>query len=256
MRFYDASVFLGADGAPTLRSLATADDLLREMDDAGVERAVVSDFLAQHQFERGNARLMREVRGRERLTPCWTINPHAFTRRGAVGALVRRLLESNVRIVRLQPGTAHGYSLHAWALQELLGRLAESRIVLYVDFVFEFGYSHAAVPAHDWEALYETARMHRSLPIVLCAPKVSVARMQVMGLLKSCPNVLLDTSAMQLWQATELVCDTVGADRLVFGSHMPYFDPTQFMVQIAYAQINARDREQIAWGNLCRLLGQ
>jgi len=256
VQYFDANVFLGSEASPTLRTFEDADALLREMDELGVERAAVSHFLAQQQFERGNAALTAALAGRERLAPCWIVTPHALSRPGAAEAFVSRLVDQGVRMLRLQPGAVHGYSLHPWALAELLDCLTANRIVLYVDFVMAHGYGHPRVPPSDWETLYACAQAHPALNIILFAPKLSTARMQVLGLLKACPNVHLDTASMQLWLATELICETVGPERLVFGSHMPYFDPTQFMVQIAYAQIPAEAKAKIASGNLRRLLGE
>jgi len=48
---------------------------LREMDDFGIERAMVSHYLAEPFPVRGNQRLLREIRGQGRLMPCWIVIP-------------------------------------------------------------------------------------------------------------------------------------------------------------------------------------
>lgn len=250
MRFFDVNCFLGQPVPPILRSFATAGDLLAEMDDIGIEKAVVCHVDAQIPVPEGNRRLMRDIQGRERLLPCWIIHPQFFTGPRDVKECLTELRGEGIRIVRVQPGPLNRFSLHPWAMKEFLDGLAEAGIVLYVDLLVLPWFGHASVPEYEWPILHNLAEQHPKLNIILSSRKLSVSRMQTLGLLRACKNVMLDISAFQTWRATELVCENGGVDQLVFGSSMPYFDAAQFVVQIKCAMITEEDKQKIAFGNL------
>jgi len=255
MRYFDANCFLGQSQFPLIRSFATAKDLLMELDDIGIERAMVCHFLAQSHASKGNQVLMQEIKGYKRLLPCWILNPHHFFSKDLdIHDIFKQLKDNGIRMVRLQPGPLNRYSLHLWALDELLAGLAEQNIVLYIDLLIEHEFRHYPVPEYEWQSLYNMVQKVPTLNIILFSKKLAISKMQVMGILKSCPNVMLDISSFQIWRSTEILCEKFGPERLVFGSYMPYFDPSQFMVQIAYAQISDEAKDKIGFSNLFTLL--
>jgi len=105
-------------------------------------------------------------------------------------------------------------------------------IVLYVDLSPNHSLDHQPTPESVWPVVYDLATAYPRLKIVLFGKKLSAHYMQTMGLLRNCPNISLDVSAMQFWRSTERICRRVGPDRLVFGSYMPTFHAAQFMIQI------------------------
>ena len=254
MRFWDANCFVGAPPTPTLRSFMTTGDLLREMDDLQIERACVCHFDAQQLPGDGNAALMDLIAGHDRLMPCWIVNPQFLWRKGETAELLKMLAGEGVRMVRFQPGPARRYALYPWAAKELLGGLSDAGIVTYVDMVIEDRLSHAAVDAVQWEALRQTATTFPRLKLIVFGKKLVIQKAMLFGLMDCCANVMMDISAFQSWQATEAVTRRFGAHRQVFGGFMPYFDPGQFIVQIANARIDPADREKIAWKNLAEML--
>lgn len=255
MRFFDANCFLGQPFPPVLRSFATARELLLEMDDIGIEKAVVGHIDAQTPGLSGNRRLMNDIRNHERLLPCWIVHPQFFASPRDVKECLAELRGNGIRIVRVQPGPRNCFSLHAWAMGEFLNGLAQAGIILYVDMLIQPGFSPASVPEYEWPVLHNLAEQHPELNIILFGRKLSVSRMQTLGLLRACKNVILDISAFQTWRATELVCENAGADQLVLGSSMPYFDAAQFVVQIKYAMIKEEDKKKIAFDTLASRLG-
>ena len=255
MRFYDVNCFLGQPASPILRGFDTAGDLLGEMGDIGIEKAVVCHVDAQNPAPAGNRRLMRDIKGHEQLQPCWILHPQFFTCPRDVSECLAELRGEGIRIVRVQPGPLNKYSLHPWAMKEFIDGLAQSGIVLYVDFVVLPWFGHASVPEYEWPILHSLAKQHPDLCIILFAHKLSASRMQTLGLLRACKNVMLDISSFQTWRATELVCENGAADQLVFGGNMPFFDAAQFVVQVQCAAIGEADKRKIAFGNLAAKLG-
>jgi len=256
MRFFDANCFLGRPLTPTLRSFVTSAELLAEMDDIGIEKAVVCHVEAQSPGPAGNRRLMNDIRNHKRLLPCWIVHPQFFNTPRDVKECLAELRGEGIRMVRVQPGPFNRFSLHPWAMREFLDGLTQAGIVLYVDLLVQpGGLSHAAMPEYEWPILHALAEQRPKLNIILFGRKLSVARMQTLGLLRSCKNVLLDISAFQTWRATEIICENGGANQLVFGGSMPFFDAAQFVTQVQLATIKEKDKQKIAFGNLAAKLG-
>ena len=255
MQFFDANCFLGQPPSPVLRSFNTAAELLEEMDDIGIERAVVCHAAAQMPGSDGNRRLMNEVRNRKRLLPCWIVHPQFFNGRREISECLSEFRGEGIRMVRLQPGPLNRYSLHPWAFGEFFDGLASADIALYVEILVRHGFDHSGIPEHEWPILHEMAGRHPALNIILFGKKLSVSKAQLFGLMRARKNVCVDTSAFQTWRATEILCENIGADRLVFGSYMPHFDAAQFVTQVQYAAISEEDRKKIASGNLSKKLG-
>ncbi|MBI3986137.1 MAG: amidohydrolase family protein [Lentisphaerae bacterium] len=251
MNFFDVNCCLGTPPAETPYNFPDADALLREMDDVGIERAMVAHELARAFPVRGNQRLMRELAGHaDRLLPSWMLNPNCMFAAAEAKDTLKQLDDNAVRMVRFP-----SMPPYAWAMAELLAGLEERRIALYFDLSPGQGLNHQPVPEPIWPALHELAVTRPRLRIVLFARKLSPHYMHVLGLLRSCPNVCLDLSAMQYWRATERLCGSVGPERLLFGSYMPIYHAAQFMIQILYARIPDEAKAKIAFGNLARLVG-
>ncbi len=69
------------------------------------------------------------------------------------------------------------------------------------------------------------------------------------------PNLYLDiTSSFSPFQSIERAVRRVGADRVLFGSDMPFFGQPANLGRVAYARIPDRDKEKILGGNMARLI--
>lgn len=255
MKIFDVNCFVGRPATQTLRHFETVSELLAEMDDIGIEKAVVCHFDAQEYGIDGNRRLMREIKNQARLIPAWIVHPRALSSPRDIAVYLRELNEAGVGIVRMQPGPLNNYSLHCWTYREFCEGLVQQGTILYVDFKMTHNLSHIPVPEYEWPILYELAQKIPELNIVLFAPKLSVSVTQTMGLLRACRNVMLDISSLQQWRATERVLENVSAEQLVFGGFMPYFDAAQFVVQLRYAMIPESGKQKIAYDNLAAKLG-
>ncbi len=259
MRSYlDVNCFMGTPESPYIRSFESADELLAEMDDIGIEKAFVSHFDAQKEYIYGNFRLMEMIGSRKRLLPCWIVNPgHLMDKHnsGGLKSLIPEMKDAGVRMVRVQPGPVNGYSLYHWAMGDLAGALIENKIILFVDLLVQYGPGHLKVPEYEWDILYGFAAKYPELKLIVSSMKLSVSKIQVMGLLRSCPNVLLDISSFQSWRSTEMICSDPGPGQLVFGSRMPFFDAAQFIVQVEKAAVPEDAKSRISSKNISQLAG-
>jgi uncharacterized protein len=67
-------------------------------------------------------------------------------------------------------------------------------------------------------------------------------------------NILLDLAYQADPAITEFFVSEVGADRILFGSDAPYYDPEAVIASIEAASISESDRELIFHGNAKRLI--
>ncbi len=255
MNFFDANCFLGKPYSGVLRSFSTPAHLLAEMDDLGIERAVVCDAEAQTPGAPANKKLKRRLGRSGRLWPCWILHPNHLATAAAIKERLDELKSEGIRMVRMQPGAVNNYSLHHWAFGEFFAGLSAEGIILFIDLLNHPGFGGAPIPATEWSGLHSLASNFPALRIIFSSRKLSQTPYLVMGLLRACPNVHLELSAFQFWRATEAICADSSPAQLVFGSAMPFFDAGQGMVQLRLAQIGKEAKALVAGGNLATMLG-
>jgi predicted TIM-barrel fold metal-dependent hydrolase len=73
-------------------------------------------------------------------------------------------------------------------------------------------------------------------------------------LVEKFPNLLFETSGYIVDGGIEEFCGRYSAARLIFGSGYPDNSSGSAMLALAHAEISDAQRQQIAEGNLCRLL--
>jgi predicted TIM-barrel fold metal-dependent hydrolase len=256
MRLFDACCYVGRWPTEEL-TFHTAKGLLAEMDRFGIERALVSHTLAwQDAPAFGNERLMEEIAPHPRLEPCWVVLP-GETLGGPPGrdaaALCDRLAAEGVRAVRIYPRD-HVYPLADWMVGDLLGALADRRYVLLIDqeqVILPTGLFD--VDPAGWTHIRWLCGAFPGLSVVLT--KVGYRALRVLLLLmQDCPNLHLDLSYFSSHLGIEEIVARCGAERLLFGTNQPLTDPGGVVTRLAYAGVTAQQQEQIAAGNLERLL--
>ncbi|NPV08748.1 MAG: amidohydrolase family protein [Anaerolineae bacterium] len=229
----------------------SASDLLAEMDRCGVERSLVCHWeaLKVHPAS-GNARLIEEAGGHERLLPCWVVLPHYTGEMSRPADLLSRMRTLGVRAVRLVPHL-FGFSLDDWCSGELLAVLEKEHILTIVE----------ATPA-------ELAFLCERFPRLPLAGTDTNLR-QMYPLLARYSNLYLSLEGASHPEMVEDVCRRFGPGRLLFGSQRqaPVF-PTGDVVYepgawrlgpslatVAYARVSRKAKEALAGNTLATLLG-
>jgi predicted TIM-barrel fold metal-dependent hydrolase len=246
---FDANAIVGP---LALRQPGAPEDvpsLLATMADYGLGRALVTHTVAKwHYPPAGNDRLMREIVGHDQLAACWVVLPAATCEVPPETEQVTRLLAAGVRAARLCP-TAHRLRLDSWVVDPLLGALAEHRIPMLLDF--DTRHWSENLP---WDDIERAARSFPSLPIVLVRLGHADVR-SLFPLLDRCPNLYVETSYYQGHDGIRLLVERWGADRLIFGTGLPIWDPGLPITGLTYAGLAADDLRAVAGGTLDRLLG-
>jgi predicted TIM-barrel fold metal-dependent hydrolase len=222
--------------------------LLAAMDAYGLGRALATYTLAKwHHPPAGNARLLEEIAGRDRLTACWVVLPAATGEVPPEEEQVAELLAAGARAARLCPA-AHRLSLEPWEVDPLLAALAARRVPLLLDF----DNTHWSEP-RPWAAIERACRTHPHLPVVLLRESQANFR-TLFPLLDRCPSLVLETSYLQAHDGLALLVERFGAHRLVFGTGAPVWDPALPVTGLAYAGLAPPDLAAVAGGTLQALL--
>jgi hypothetical protein len=249
LRFFDCNTAIGKWKHPRPGGLETADELSAVLDYLKVDQAVVYHALAQESHApMGNALLMQELAGHDRLLPSWFLLPHYTGEMPEPETLLEGLLNQGVRVARLLPGVkGHRFSMEPWCAGPLLKELEAHQVPVMIDFMF------FRRDDPDWKLLYDLCQRYPALPFVLTGWS-GLASRSFYALCLACPNLYLDTSRYALFRGMEAFCQYVGAERLLYGSGIPLIAPGVAMTTITHAEISEEEKEMIAAGNLERLL--
>ncbi len=243
MRFFDCNATLGRLAVPLPGYFESAEAMVRAITRAGVDEALVHQALAkEYDPETGNRKLLEEIEGFPNLHPSFCVLPHHTGETPAGPGLVAGLQAAGVRATRAFP-RSQNWSLAEWSAGVLLTALEEASIPLFLDFA-----------ETSCDEAYALCERHPGLPVVLCGAPFRLSRL-VYALLAETTNLRLDTSSFQLFAGIEDVCARFGAERLLFGTAAPHFDPAPSVMAVRYAGVSEEEKTMIAGENLRKLLG-
>ena len=224
-----------------------AESFLRLMDGFGVAQAWVGAFEGVFYRDCGaaNRGLLDEIEGHEdRLVPWAALNP-AFP--GWEDDLAEAVAAGMVG-VRLYPNY-HGYTLADECCLDLLAALAERGlpVAIYHKLVDErLHHWHCLVPPTEM-ALGPLAERFPKLKMIACG--VSLPGLQLPA------GVCVETSRVEGPAGVAALAATVGADRVLFGSHAPYFYLEAALLKMVESGLEEAARQAIFHGNAQRVLG-
>ncbi|MBU0478508.1 amidohydrolase family protein [bacterium] len=251
LNFFDSNGILGqpvfSSSTGKFESYLSVERLIKEMDHFEIDCALVShwDAVKDHPSS-GNAKLIEEIKGHNRLFPCWFVIPHHTGEMPEPKKLIKEMISKNVRAVRLFP-IFHNFSMEEWSIGPLLKELEKNNILAVVH-----------CPANR---LYAICKKYKKLNIVGLAPL-----RELYPLLEKFDNLYASLEYYPDNNLVEDICRRFGAHRLVFGTRQkdPYntyintsanwvSGPTKTMID--YADIGDKEKQMIASGNLKKLLG-
>ena len=159
---------------------------------------------------------------------------------------VETLIERGVRLFRGPTQPVVGQSAFA-ACAELL---AENGCGLLLPYGYD-PFTPYDLTWHRWAQ--SLAKDHPRAYIILMG--LNYPHMAgILDLVESCDNTLLEISHFQVCDGIRLLCDTVGSERLVFGTHCPQFAPESAVLKLEHADIAKASRQAIAAGNVNAIL--
>jgi predicted TIM-barrel fold metal-dependent hydrolase len=246
MPYLDVSAYVGAWGRWPLK-YRTATDVLGLMDRYEVGHAVIGSTRAlETDWRKGNEEVLAAAQeSAGRLIPFVTVNS------ATPGAeqLLAGYAERGARGVRCYPSMHH---LAAWQLESLCAEA--ERLGLIVTLVLRplMDWSLPVAPVGPFEALF---RAFPKLQFVVHGLNYGEEFAAAIRLLRTYPNVWVETSCMQGMDATGRVAAQVGVDRLLLGIGLPLQYPACGLAKLTYADLSPAQKTAVAEGNARRLLG-
>ncbi|HUT73877.1 MAG TPA: amidohydrolase family protein [Armatimonadota bacterium] len=189
---------------------------------------------------RGNDRTWQAAQEHPQLLPVATFDP-----RGGIGCLgeMAERAEQGFRIFALFPET-QGWSLDHACCAEVLRLAGETGIPVMAE---------AASPG----APTRIGRLAEQYGVRVILSQVSLRNLgETMMVMKSTPNVFVETHILASSDGIELVVDEIGSDRLLFGSGAPLQYFSSAYLRLRFADLTASDKAAVLGANFARLLEQ
>ncbi len=245
LNYFDCNCSIGRCAVPQPGSIFTCRDLLQEMDYTGIEQALVYHAWAkEYSPVEGNARLMEEIAGCERVIPCWVVMPHHTGEFPPPAQLLSSMISQGVKAVRIFPSSAwHNWSLREWSAKPLFSELADLHVPLFVSF-----------SEVSWDDIYTIAKTYPGLPLVVTEVRYEEMR-NYYPLVEQLQNLYIELSWTIVHLGLEDAVARFGAGRFLFGSRMPVFSAGPAICYLQYADLADEAKAMIAGNNLRRLLG-
>ncbi|MGQ9629005.1 MAG: amidohydrolase family protein [bacterium] len=246
MKFFDCNAFFGLPTKRPPKPVATAEELLGEMDRSGVDRALVW-HIAQHDYspQVGNRLLAEAIRPHTRLLGCWTVVPNQTGEIPKPDKLLGRMRENRVFAIRAFP-SSHKFLLNSVSMGDLLDAMVSRRVPLLLSTIRGVG----------WQDIYSIIAEFPKLVCVICDHGCWGEDRLFRPLIERYPNVYIDTSQYLLDGGIEDFVETYGPRRMLFGSGFPERYYGGMMLALKHARISEDAREAIAGRNLERILSE
>lgn len=251
VRFIDARLMLGPGDWTRGDQPVTVESVLEAMDHFGIHEALVTDGMGEvGPAARANRRVVGRTRAHPRLHPVWTAMPSQTNELPPPDEWVEEMRAEGVAAAWLPYG-AFDIPLESWCLGPLLEPLADAHVPVFLCPTDQREGERA--DATDWRGVVRICRDFPSLPVIVTESRVYKSQRAMFAAMDACPNLHVDVSALWLHRLIELLCQRFGAERLVWGSQLPYRTPGASLMQLAYSEITEDELALIAGGNIQRL---
>lgn len=223
-------------------------EMVQVMDHLNIEKLAVTSTLACfHDCPRGNAEIAAVIKEfPQRFLGYITVNPNPLGE--AIGQLETYSFFRDPPLIKLHPDL-HKYPVTGPNYQPIW------------DYAHQ---THAIVLAHTWDSdpncgplLFSgIARRFPQARILLGHSGVSWRGYhQAVEVARECPNTFLDISGSQSHRTVlEYCAAAVGADRILFGSDMPYLEAAMALGRVLTARLKDDEKAAILRHNFQRLL--
>lgn len=246
--FIDCNCMLGNCDFIGMDSFPDAGSLLHEMDDCGINEAIVYSSLAAYcSPSEGNQILIDELKDCKRLYPCPVILPHHTGEFPLPDDYTSFLKANDIKIVKIMPN-AFKLPLHLWIWGEILGRLQEIRMPVMLDF--SMGHWSESI---DWESIYRVVHEFGDLPVIITGMGMAADRF-VYPLFEKFKNLYMETSYYQVHDGIDGIVSKFGSSRLIFGTGMPVRSPYPPMTALLTSSVGTDEIAAIAGGNIRNLM--
>lgn len=241
MRFFDCNCRFGFEPIPPPSYSTTPEELIREMDFNGISQALAvhSESFCHRPTPRGVSC--------GRLLPVLNFLPFHNVEELGAGRLRKTLMEGRFRAARFQPRKGYyGFSGELFAAQ--FHTMEEIKLPLLLDLNQE-----KSEYLLDYDLTDRFLALFPRLPVILVNTSYHVDTV-LYPLMERHDNLYIETSGYQGFRCIEGLASRFGTERILYGSRYPFFYPSASRCRVERAFLTDRQKEQIAHGNLDRLL--
>ncbi len=253
----DTNVYLGYFAFRQLRH-NTATELLRLMDEKGIDKAMVSSASAitYRNTQPANRELAAAVRPhRDRLIPCAIINPFYVGWRDDLKICCEQF---GMRGLRLYPKW-HNYALSDPCCLDLIHEATAQRMIVSIPIRVE------DYRQRSWLVDVPDVPLGEIVDLVKACPKARFILLNGAGYTGSPlgkkdndlpANYCIEISRLSATLANEIgtLVSRLGAERIVFGSGMPFKSPDPALLKLEVLDASPETKDKILGGNAIRLL--
>jgi hypothetical protein len=254
----DVNAYLGAFAFRQLRH-NTADGLLKLMDSKGIDKACVSSAasITYRNCQSGNEEIAEAVRPHgDRLIPLAVVNPFYA---GWQDDLKTCHDEFGMKGLRLYPGW-HNYALADACCLELIDAATELGMLISIPFRVE------DYRQRSWLVDVKDLTLAEIVPLLKSKPQAKFILLNGAGYGNSPlgstkggvpANYWIEISRLSAVMTKEIdnLAGALGADRLLFGTGMPFNSPDPAQVKMEVIELGEEGKEKIRWQNAAGLLG-
>jgi hypothetical protein len=240
--YFDFNVMLGKPTVASLDNWLDIERLREEMD-----RFNIKSVLVYHSYSKdydaffGNNYLIKEIKDQSDIYPCWILLPMDIYPIGNLQELYNDLKQNNIKAIRLFP-EYHNFLLEEEVIGNLFSFLEEIRIPVLL-----------SPNRLGWKEVFSILRNHPNLKLVLLELTYR-NNGNLFPLLKNYSNVFIELSGYIPFLGIEGIYKRFGAERILFGSNLPYKSPGATIFYIENADILEESKDLIAYENAMRLI--
>ena len=239
MRIIDAAVYFGPYSQTPLDT--SAETVFRILKQHGIQKAVFSSLVGMHHdYQMGNAQTLELVQSHpDRVIPLASIDPHAFI---AESGMIKQLRDDGFHAVGFFPTDQN------WKPDYLPFLLAAREISEQRMPIFLVKADNPSAFAHSLRDI-ETPVIFRSAQ---GAGYMALAEYLAIGMRYR--NTYFDIGNLVAAGSVQFLVEKLGAERLLFGSNVPFCYAGSPLLMLETARISEDQRRRIAFGTISNLL--
>lgn len=207
------------------------------------ERAVYFPDANEYDTEKSVRQALDVCRGFPGTLPVLPLLPPAFGDESYTAAFMEELIHTHNAFFRISP-LKQATAFTSWQYGFMLRLLEQTKTPLLVNL--------------EEVDLRDAARVKAEFPglILVLTNTTQWLNRQYTAFMSAFKNVYIDTSNLIEYYGLETCVTLLGADRMLFGTNMPYKEPYDNIITLLYGQITPEQKQLIACGNYDRLKGR
>jgi predicted TIM-barrel fold metal-dependent hydrolase len=240
--------------------LATTDDLINNMDKAGIDISVIVNigWTTQDLCVETNDYILESIsRFPQRLVGFGSVQPYAYE--AAIDEIERCAKGGMKGVGEMRPDMQLFNLMDDELMRPFIDVIKKNEMILLFHASEPVGHDYPGKGSITPDILYPFITANPNITIICAHWGGGLPFYGLMPEVKQAmSNVFFDTAASPFLyspQVYQQVARLVGADRILFGSDYPVLEQSRLLKEIDSSDLSREEREMILSGNACRLLG-